>query len=118
MSSIGVLGLGAMGSRMAVNYANAGHDVTVWNRTPDVADELATAHGMSAATSIQQAVGEADVVVSMVTNDDAANAIWLGDHGAFASMRPGSISIESSTLTPRMVRELAAAANMAEMCFV
>lgn len=118
MSSIGVLGLGAMGSRMAVNYANAGHDVTVWNRTPDVADELATAHGMNAATSIQQAVGEADVVVSMVTNDDAATAIWLGDHGAFASMRPGSISIESSTLTPRMVRELAAAATTAEMCFV
>lgn len=118
MSGIGVLGLGAMGSRLAVNYANAGHHVTVWNRTPGVADDLAAAHDAITATSIRRAVGDADVVVSMVSDDAAAIAVWLGNDGALASMRPGSIAIESSTLTPDVVRDLAEAASAVEVRFV
>ena len=118
MTAIAVLGLGAMGSRLAINYANAGHHVTIWNRTGRVATDLAANHHMTAAGTVTDAVCDADVVVAMVSDDAAAGAVWLGDTGAFASMRPGTIAIESSTLTPGTVRCLADAAAAADVPFV
>lgn len=95
MSSVTVLGLGAMGSRMAINFANAGHDVTVWNRTSAGADQLADSHDLAAAETPSFAAAGADFVVSMVSNDDAAFAVWLdSETGALSSMRPGAIGIE------------------------
>ncbi|MEQ9163620.1 MAG: NAD(P)-binding domain-containing protein, partial [Ilumatobacter fluminis] len=61
MSRITVLGLGAMGSRMAANYSNAGHDVTVWNRTAASVDALADARAVTSAPSPSQAAVGADV---------------------------------------------------------
>lgn len=118
MTAIAVLGLGAMGSRLALNYASAGHDVTIWNRTTDVARSLAADHDMTAADSVADAVRGAEVVVAMVSEDAAAEAVWLGGDGAFASMHPGSLAIESSTLTPGAVRRLADAAAAAAVGFV
>ncbi|MEQ8436624.1 MAG: NAD(P)-dependent oxidoreductase [Ilumatobacter fluminis] len=118
MSRITVLGLGAMGSRMAANYSNAGHDVTVWNRTAASVDALADARAVTSAPSPSQAAVGADVVVSMVSDDDAAVAVWLGDDGALAAMRHDAIAVESSTLTPATVRRLAAAALARGVRFV
>lgn len=118
MSRITVLGLGAMGSRMAANYSNAGHDVTVWNRTAAIVDALADARAVTSATSPSQAAVGADVVVSMVSDDDAAVGVWLGDDGALAAMRHDAIAVESSTLTPATVRRLAAAAVARGVRFV
>ncbi|TDT18246.1 3-hydroxyisobutyrate dehydrogenase/hypothetical protein [Ilumatobacter fluminis] len=118
MSRITVLGLGAMGSRMAANYSNAGHDVTVWNRTAAIVDALADARAVTSAPSPSQAAVGADVVVSMVSDDDAAVAVWLGDDGALAAMRHDAIAVESSTLTPATVRRLAAAAVARGVRFV
>ena len=119
MSKITVLGLGAMGSRMAINFGQAGHDVTVWNRSPERATELASKHQFGFEPTPRQAAADADFVVSMVANDEAARSVWLdADNGAFAAMGDEAIAIESSTLTPGTVRELAGRADSLELGFV
>ena len=103
--TLAVLGLGAMGARMATRLLDAGHDLTVWNRSPGPADALRPRAAV-AATPRQAAAG-ADVVLSMVTDDDASRAVWTGPDGALAGLAAGAVAVESSTLTPAWVRELA-----------
>jgi len=106
MSHIAVLGLGAMGSRMAANLLAAGHQVTVWNRTPAAAEALVSQGAVQAFTPKQAAEG-ADFVIAMLRDDVASRQVWLdADTGAILSMRPGAIAIESSTLSPDWVKEL------------
>ncbi|ERK16305.1 2-hydroxy-3-oxopropionate reductase [Pantoea sp. AS-PWVM4] len=108
MANITVIGLGAMGSRMASNLLKAGHVLTVWNRTPAAVKELASAGAIIGKTP-REAVASADVVLSMVRDDDASHEVWLdAEHGALAGMQPHSIAIESSTLTPGWIKTLAA----------
>lgn len=119
MTNITVLGLGAMGSRMAINYAKAGHRVTVWNRTAAVAGELAGTHELIAAETPRSAAEGADFVVSMVSDDAAATGVWLNpNHGALDGMASEAIAIESSTLTPGVVRRLGDAATAAGIQFI
>ncbi len=109
MNRIAVLGLGAMGARMAANLLKAGFDVTVWNRTPSTADALVAAGATCAATP-KEAAQNADFVMAMVRDDAASREVWLDEEvGALAGMKPGAIAIESSTLTPQWIRELGAA---------
>ncbi|MEO1064664.1 MAG: NAD(P)-dependent oxidoreductase [Actinomycetota bacterium] len=104
---IAVLGLGAMGSRMARNLAGAGHVVTGWNRTPSVATELAASSTVTAAPDLAAAVEGADVVISMLTDDEASRSVWLDpERDVLAGLAPGTVVVESSTLTAEMVREL------------
>ncbi|WP_210014389.1 NAD(P)-dependent oxidoreductase [Pseudomonas palmensis] len=106
MSKIAVLGLGAMGSRMAASLIKAGHQVTVWNRSPAAVEALAAAGAMAAATPRAAADG-AEFVIAMVRDDEASRDVWLdAERGALKGMAEGAIAIESSTLTPRWVREL------------
>lgn len=106
MSSITVLGLGAMGSRMAANLIKAGHQVTIWNRSPAAVEALAAA-GATAAATPRAAVSGAEFVIAMVRDDEASREVWLdAARGALAGMADGAIAIESSTLTPQWVREL------------
>jgi 3-hydroxyisobutyrate dehydrogenase len=110
---IAVLGLGAMGSRMAANLLKAGHEVTVWNRTPGAAVALVAA-GAKQAQTPREAVADASFVIAMVRDDEASRTTWLASAtGALAGMGRDTIAIESSTLSPVWVRELgeAAAAN-------
>jgi 3-hydroxyisobutyrate dehydrogenase len=111
MSKVAFLGLGAMGSRMATNLLRAGHELTVWNLTPQPMKAL-IASGAKAATSPREAAEGNDFIMTMVTNDDASRQVWLdAGGGALQGMRPGAIAIDSSTLTPAWVCELAAAMN-------
>ena len=106
MSDIAFLGIGAMGSRMALNLLNAGHQVTVWNREPEAAAELVT-KGAKQGSSPKDAVKGAEFVFSMVRDDGASRQVWLDPvKGALAGMAKGSVAIESSTLSPKWVREL------------
>src|ERR1700761_3541667 len=106
MTKIAVLGLGAMGSRMAANLLKAGHQVTVWNRTPDVAAALVAAGAKQVLTPREAAMG-ADFVIAMVRDDEASRTIWLApETGALAGLAKDAIAIESSTLSPSWVREL------------
>ncbi len=109
MMTIALLGLGAMGSRMAANLLKAGFDVAVWNRGSDKARPLADL-GATVAGSPRAAAMDRDVVISMVTDDGAARSIWLdGASGALGGLKAGAIAIESSTVTAGWIRELSVA---------
>lgn len=106
MQRIALIGLGIMGSGMAANWLAKGFPVTVYNRTGAKAEPLA-ARGARIADTPRAAAEGADIVVAMVADDTASRSIWLGEDGALAGLRAGAIAIESSTLTPDWVRELA-----------
>jgi 3-hydroxyisobutyrate dehydrogenase len=111
MTKIAFLGLGAMGSRMAANLIKAGHSVTVWNRTAAKAEALANL-GAAIAGSPAAAASGAEIVISMVTDDTSARAVWLdANTGAVNALGSSSIAIECSTVTPAWVKELATAVS-------
>ncbi|MDE3103724.1 MAG: NAD(P)-dependent oxidoreductase [Acidobacteriota bacterium] len=118
---VAILGLGVMGSGMARNVLQAGFPLTVYNRTPHRAAELA-ALGAVVAESPAKAAAEADVVLSMLADDDASARVWLGagsaqgivqgstQDGALAAMRAGAVAIDCGTVSPGWIAQLAAAA--------
>ncbi len=106
MQRVAVLGLGVMGSGMAHNLLRAGYELTVYNRTREKAAALEQA-GAQVAGTPREAAQVADIVISMVADDSASRAIWLGQDGALAGTREGMLLIESSTLSTLWVRELA-----------
>lgn len=109
MSRIGFLGVGRMGLGMATCLIRAGHDVTVWNRSPAKA-QAAVAAGARLAATPAQAAQDADAVFAMLADDPASRDVWLGAHGAMDVMRPGTFAIECSTLTRPHVLDVAAEA--------
>lgn len=118
MKHITILGLGAMGSRMAASLLKAGYQVTVWNRSATKAEAL-QALGARLAHTPREAAAQAEVVISMLRDDPASRRVWLDSHdGALVGMAAGSIAIESSTLTPAWVRELAQAAALRGVDFL
>jgi 3-hydroxyisobutyrate dehydrogenase len=110
MQRIAMIGLGIMGSGMAANWLAKGFAVSVYNRTRAKAEPLG-AKGARIADSPRAAAEGAHIVVSMVSDDAASRKVWQGSEGALAGLKAGAIVIESSTLTPEWVRELAALAR-------
>jgi 3-hydroxyisobutyrate dehydrogenase len=110
MQRIAMIGLGIMGSGMAANWLAKGFPVAVYNRTRAKAEPLAT-KGARIADNPRAAAKDADIIVAMVSDDDASRKVWLGNDGALAGLKSGAIAIESSTLTPEWVRELAGLAR-------
>jgi 3-hydroxyisobutyrate dehydrogenase len=110
MQRVAILGLGIMGSGMAANWLAKGFAVSVWNRTRAKAEPLAGKGGKIAATPREAATG-ADFIFAMVADDDASRSVWLGADGALAGAKKGAIGVESSTLTPDWIRELAGQAQ-------
>ena len=99
-----------MGSGMARRLLAAGFPLTVYNRSAAKAAPLASSGAIVAPTPAA-AARDADVILSMVADDAAARAVWLGEHGALASARTGTVCIECSTVTPGWARELASTAT-------
>jgi 3-hydroxyisobutyrate dehydrogenase len=108
--SVAILGLGIMGSGMAANLLNAGFRVTVYNRTASKAQPLVE-KGASLALTPADASRGADVVLSMLADDAASREVWVGEDGALAAANPAAVLIDSSTVSPAWIRELAAAAK-------
>ena len=107
MNTIAILGLGAMGSRMAKRLLDAGFRVVVYHRAAEKMDALLTAGAIGAATP-RQAAEQAGLVLSMVTDIDASRALWLDDrHGAVHGLKTDAIAVESSTVTPAWIQTLA-----------
>jgi 3-hydroxyisobutyrate dehydrogenase len=104
-----LMGLGAMGSGMAQRLLDARFQLTIFNRSPERAKRLAEVGATLAATP-REAAQNAEVVICIVADDKASRAVWLGSDGALANVKLGTILIESSTLTPGWVNELAAEA--------
>jgi 3-hydroxyisobutyrate dehydrogenase len=114
-TKVALLGLGAMGARMAARLAGEDLGLAVWSRSgvPEGAPLLVR----RLAPTAQAAVKDADVVISMVTDDHASRSIWL-DAGVLGSMRRGAIAVECSTLSPGWVSELVQHARGAGIAFV
>jgi len=108
--NVAILGLGTMGAGMAKNLLTAGFAVTVYNRTQSKAEALA-ASGARIAHSPAEAAHDADVIITMLSDENACRAMWTGQEGALAQAGPGAILIESSTVTPGWIAELAALAT-------
>lgn len=102
-----MLGMGAMGSRMAANLLKAGHELTVWNRDQAKTTALVEAGARLAGTPAA-AVREAEFVISMVRDVEASRRVWLDPAtGALAVMAGDAVAIESSTITVAWAQELA-----------
>lgn len=107
MKNITILGTGAMGSRMVANLLEAGYNVTVYNRTQKHA-LLLEQSGAIISPSPSHAVKNADIVISMLRDDDASRAVWLDKkNGAMLGLNEKTIAIECSTLSWGFCQELA-----------
>ncbi|HEX2058952.1 MAG TPA: NAD(P)-dependent oxidoreductase [Actinomycetota bacterium] len=108
MTRIAVVGLGAMGRRIARRLLDAGHDLHVWNRTAAKAQELAAA-GAAVAASPADAAAPADVVITMVADPAALAAVTEGPDGVAAGATAGTHVLEMSTVGPRAIERLRSA---------
>jgi 3-hydroxyisobutyrate dehydrogenase len=104
--NVTILGLGTMGAGMAANLLKAGFSLTVYNRTAAKAEPLLTAGARLASTPAEAAKG-ASIVIGMLADDDASRAVWTGKDGALQGATQGAILIESSTVSPAWIAELA-----------
>jgi 3-hydroxyisobutyrate dehydrogenase-like beta-hydroxyacid dehydrogenase len=105
MASIGYIGLGTMGRGMVANLLEAGHDVTVWNRTPGSPEDLA---GAVIAESLSDAVRGREVVMYCVSDDAAVREVALGATGIASVVERGTIVVDMSTISPGLSAEEAA----------
>ena len=107
---LAVLGLGVMGYPMAGHLARAGHEVTVYNRSPAKADAWRNEYrGRTARTPAEAARG-AEIVMMCVGNDDDVRVVANGADGALAGMAAGSILVDHTTASAEVAREVHAAA--------
>ncbi|MBV7266156.1 NAD(P)-dependent oxidoreductase [Erythrobacter ani] len=106
ISTITVLGQGAMGSRMADRLDAAGFEVTRWSRS-------------GSDITPREAVARADIALAMLRDDEASRDVWLdAEAGALAGLKKGAIAIESSTLRPDCMRDLGEAASRRGLAFL
>jgi 3-hydroxyisobutyrate dehydrogenase-like beta-hydroxyacid dehydrogenase len=106
---IGFIGLGTMGEPIANNLRRAGHDVTVWNRTPARADHIVSRGGKRAATPRECASGK-DAVFTCVSDERALDAVLDGPDGALAGLREGDVLVDLTTAGLAAARSVAARA--------
>src|SRR3954447_4500570 len=104
------LGLGIMGSGMARRLLAAGFPLAVYNRDRKKAEPFG-AEGARIAASPRDAAADAEFIVSMVADDNASRAMWLGPEGALAAARRGAVLIDCSTVSVDWIRELSKAAQ-------
>jgi 3-hydroxyisobutyrate dehydrogenase len=102
-----------MGGGMAANLLKAGFSLTVYNRTAAKAQTLVDGGARLASTPAEAAQG-ASVIISMLSDDAASRKVWLGEEGALKTAAKGAILIESSTVSPAWIAELAALAAQRE----
>ena len=98
IASVAFLGLGTMGRGMAQNLLDAGHDLTVWNRTASKADDLVSAGAALAATPAD-AARAADIVLYCLANNDAVESVVFGDDGLLGAAA-GQVFVDMSTVSP------------------
>jgi 3-hydroxyisobutyrate dehydrogenase len=123
---VAFLGLGVMGAPMARHLLQAGHGVTVYNRTSSKADEWVRRNQPSGASdgrarmaaTPREAAAGAQIVFCCVGNDADLRSVALGDDGAFAGMSRGSLLVDHTTASADVARELYATARSAGLHFL
>ncbi|WP_372603783.1 NAD(P)-dependent oxidoreductase [Actibacterium sp.] len=118
MANVSFLGLGVMGAPMAGHLTKAGHEVTVYNRTAAKANDWVARYGGKLAETPAKAAEGAEFVMACVGNDDDLRAVCTGPDGAFATMAPGTVFVDHTTVSAKVTRELAEQATAAGLGFV
>lgn len=118
MANVAFLGLGVMGFPMAGHLQQAGHTVTVYNRTAAKAADWAQRHGGKTGATPREAALGAEFVMCCVGNDDDLRGVCLGAEGAFAGMAAGSVFVDHTTVSAKVTRELCAEAARLGIGFV
>ena len=118
MAKCAFLGLGVMGYPMAAHLRDAGHEVTVYNRSAEKARAWVAQHGGSFANTPREASISADFVMACVGNDDDLRSVCLGEEGAFAGMSEGAIFVDHTTVSAKVTAQLYKAADSAQISFV
>ena len=118
---VGLIGLGLMGRPMGMNLLKAGHKLTVWNRTPERANELVAAGAVLAKTPYEAAEAS-EFLLTIVSDPPALESVLWGQEGkndgALAGLRAGSIYVDSSTISPSLVGRIAAACRQRGVAFL
>jgi len=103
---IGFIGLGIMGRPMAGHLLDAGYTVTVWNRTRSKMAPLVE-RGGAAASSPREVAAASDITITMVADTPDVLDVILGPEGVVHAVRPGSVVVDMSTISPAATREVA-----------
>ncbi len=115
---VAFLGLGVMGYPMAGHLARAGHDVTVFNRSPAKAAAWVAAYGGASAPTPQTAARGAQIVLMCVGNDDDVRAVITGPQGALSGMNAGAILVDHTTASAEVARDMSAATSAVGVQFL
>lgn len=113
---VAVLGLGRMGSEIAKRLQLADHELFVWNRTPAASEPFA-AQGATVLTAPRQALAQAEVAITMVSDDDAIKAVTLGRDGILDGADGGTL-IDMSTISARASKVIAEACEQAHVTYL
>ncbi|HEX7158035.1 MAG TPA: NAD(P)-dependent oxidoreductase [Edaphobacter sp.] len=105
--TIGFAGLGIMGIGMVRNLAAKNHTVKVWNRTPSKAQELAASIKIGHAATLRELAKDSTVLMLCVTNTADVEQVLFGENGAVSALKPGSLVIDCSTISPKATEEIA-----------
>jgi 3-hydroxyisobutyrate dehydrogenase len=103
---VGFIGLGIMGAPMARNLMKAGFEVIVYNRTASKAERLA-AEGARKADCLKDLAGTCPAVITMVSDTPDVESLILGENGVLSHLKPGSVVIDMSTISPQATRRIA-----------
>ena len=114
---IGFIGLGNMGAAIAANLVGSEHDVHVWNRSAGKAQALVAAGALLAPTP-RAAADDAEIVMTMVADDAALNAVLGGDEGVYAGLGAGALHISLSTIAVTTAECVAAGHASRGQCFL
>jgi 3-hydroxyisobutyrate dehydrogenase len=112
------IGLGVMGFPMAGHLQRAGHEVTVFNRTPARAQKWAAEYGGATAATPAEAARGAEIVLACVGRDADLRAVTLGEDGAFATMARDTLFVDHTTASAGIARELSQAAASRDFAFL
>ena len=118
MSNLSFIGLGVMGFPMAGHLAEAGHKVTVYNRSSDKTKKWSSIYGGKIAKTPADAAEGADFVMCCVGNDDDLREVTTGANGAFSNIKKGSIFIDHTTVSALVTKELFNLANQMGFDFI
>src|SRR5918998_2087515 len=108
--TIGFIGLGIMGKPMAKNLIEAGHELVVFNRTREKAEELA-GDGATVAGSPREVADQADVIITMLPDSPQVEEVLTGEDGVLEGIKEGALIVDTSTISPVVTEELAAKAK-------
>ena len=103
---VGFVGLGIMGGPMAKNLIEAGHELVLYNRTREKAEELA-GDGVEVAESPKQVAEKSDVIITMLPDSPQVEEVLAGEDGVLEGVKEGALIVDMSTISPVVTRELA-----------